>query len=309
MKPIKTQEWTPRKRSQVLRLTRGGRHSVREIARILNMPPSTVHNIQKHGVPDSKPKMGRPRTLTARDKRRIELYIKKSKETHQEAPDDIIKTLSLSCSRTALINAIHELGYHRCVGRRRPLLKKIDYKHRLDFARKYKNWTVEDWKRVIFTDEISIKIGMDRLCVMWVWRKPGEEFHQDCVDLRKRSTGSGMMFWGAFRMGKIGLGLFFELEKGQKITSKVYRDQVLLGSLKTFVDKSRNEISEPIIMEDNASVHKGVCKEHRQTLKWPTYEHSPNSIENIWAWMKHQITRHYRHITSQKEMKRITLEL
>jgi Transposase len=197
------------------------------------MLSSTVHNIQKRGIPNSKPKMGRPRILTARDKRRIDLYIKKSKETRQETPDDIITTLGLSCGRTTLIDAIHKLGYRRCVARQRPLLKQLDYKRRLEFARKFKNWTVEDWKRVIFTDEMSIKVGMDRLSIMWVWRKPGEEFHKDCVNLRKRSTG-GMMFWGAFRMGKVGPGLFFQLEPGQKITSKVYRDQVLLGPQKTF---------------------------------------------------------------------------
>ena len=168
MRPIKTHEWTPRKRSQVLGLTNGGRHSIREIARLVNMPRSTVYNIQLRGTPNSKPKMGRPRVLTAHDKRRINLYIKKSQQTRQQSPDDIIKTLDLSCGRTTLIDAIHELGYRRCVARKRPHLKKLDYKCQLTFAKKYKDWTVEDWKRVIFTDEMSIKVGMDRLSVLWV---------------------------------------------------------------------------------------------------------------------------------------------
>ena len=167
-------------------------------------------------------------------------------------------------------------------------MKKVNYKHQLGFAQKYKDWTVEDWKQVIFTDEMSIKVGMDRLSILWVWRKVGEEFHKDCLDLQKRSTGTGMMFWGAFRMGKIGPGLFFHLEQGQKITSTVYRDQILLGPLKTFVDESNNDISNPIVMEDNAPVHKGACKQSCQSLKWPIYEHPPNSsdlnpIKNVWA--------------------------
>jgi len=99
---------------------------------------------------------------------------------------------------------------------------------------------------------------------MWVWRKTGEEFHKDCVDARKRATG-GMMLWGAFRVGKMGPGFFFDLKAGQKINSKVYCEQVLLGPLKTFVEESRYDISEPIVMEDNAPVHKGVCVKARNS--------------------------------------------
>jgi len=67
-------------------------------------------------------------------------------------------------------------------------------------------------------------------------------------------------------------------------------------------------------MEDNAPVHKGVYNKAREKLKWPVYEHPPNSpdlnpIENIWAIMKQYISLHYRHITSQSEMKRLVQEL
>jgi hypothetical protein len=46
---------------------------------------------------------------------------------------------------------------------------------------------------------------------MWVWRKPAEEFHQDCVNPRKQ-PGVGMMFWAAFRHGRMGPWLFFQLK-------------------------------------------------------------------------------------------------
>jgi hypothetical protein len=110
--------------------------------------------------------MGRPKLLSARDKRRIDMYIKKSSATRQTEPDTIIKDLSLSCSYGTLVEAIHELGYCRCVARCRPLLKKLDYKRRLAFAKAHKDWTIEDWKKVIFTDEMSIKVSENRKCIM-----------------------------------------------------------------------------------------------------------------------------------------------
>jgi hypothetical protein len=113
------------------------------------VPKSTVSDIKKRNIPDSKPKSGRPKIWSDRDKCRIEAYIRKSKETRQESPDHIIRTLHLSCSVPILVKAIHELGYHRRIARRCCLLKKIDYRRRLAFARAYKHWMVEDWKRVI----------------------------------------------------------------------------------------------------------------------------------------------------------------
>lgn len=32
-----------------------------------------------------------------------------------------------------------------------------------------------------------------------VWRREDEGFHLDSIDYKKQTTGTGMMFWGAFR--------------------------------------------------------------------------------------------------------------
>jgi|SRR5579862_4654926 len=123
-----------------------------------------------------------------------------------------------------------------------------------------------------------------------------------------------MMFWGAFRADKMGPGLFFDLKPGQKINSTIYCDQVLLGPLKQFQDKSNKDISNPIVMEDGALVHKRACNRLREKMKWEIYLHLPNSpdlnpIENIWAWMKQEISRKYKHITLKAEMQRIVMEM
>lgn len=41
---------------------------------------------------------------------------------------------------------------------------------RYDFAVKYKDWTVEDWKRVIWTDETSVV--MQKRGTRRIWRRP-----------------------------------------------------------------------------------------------------------------------------------------
>jgi len=56
---------------------------------------------------------------------------------------------------------------------------------RLDFALKYRHWTVEEWKRVIWTDETAVvmqKRGSRR-----IWRRPWEKYENTCI--RRRWKG------------------------------------------------------------------------------------------------------------------------
>src|SRR5438105_6365554 len=114
MKLQKTHEWSPQKWSHVLVLCEGGRHMIDEITEITGVPRSTVSNIQLHRTPNSKPKMGWPKLLTAHDKCRIDTYIWKSKSTWQSDANSIIKELGLSCGHTTLNNALHKLEYYCC---------------------------------------------------------------------------------------------------------------------------------------------------------------------------------------------------
>jgi len=67
------------------------------------------------------------------------------------------------------------------VKRKRPVLSKRHRKERLDFAEAYKYWTIEDWKRVIWSDETKInRFGSDGC--KWVWKKPGEALSDRLVD-------------------------------------------------------------------------------------------------------------------------------
>jgi len=97
---------------------------------------------------------------------------------------------------------------------------------------------------------------MERSTRDWVWRKDDEEFHSDCIDYRKRATGTGMMFPGAFRWSKIGPGVFVDLENGKIVNSTIYRDQILKGPLQEFWEELFGDVEVPIVMEDNAPLHK-----------------------------------------------------
>ena len=141
----------------------------------------------------------------------------------------MIKDLQLNVHTNTLKHHLKDLGYNYRIARHRFFLKTLDRKRRLQFAQHHAHLTVENWKAYIWTDEMSIKVGMEGSTRDWVWRKDDEEFYPDCIDYRKRSTGTGMMFWGAFGWGKMGPGLFFELADGKKVNSTVDQAQILTG--------------------------------------------------------------------------------
>ena len=54
-----------------------------------------------------------------------------------------------------------------------PYLSKHHKREQLDFAVVHQDWTEEDWKRVIWSDETKInRLGSDGR--KWVWKKAGE---------------------------------------------------------------------------------------------------------------------------------------
>lgn len=85
---------------------------------------------------------------------------------------------------------------------RKPGLTPKMREARLKFAMEHKDWTEEDWKKVIWSDETSVVIGQRRGGYR-VWRTPEEAFTSSCV--RNRWKGySEFMFWGAFSWDAIG---------------------------------------------------------------------------------------------------------
>ena len=161
---------------------------------------------------------------------------------------------------------------------------------------------------------MAVKLFTERRSKDYVWRTAEEEFHPDCIDYARHPKGTGLMFWAVFKKGKMGPGLFFDLEKGESVNSTVYRDQILLGPLQQFWEESFGDVTVPIVMEDNAPVHKKICIPAwealgMETLEWPPNSPDLNPIENIWSYMKDIIARDYAQVSSAKEMKRIVQDM
>ena len=68
---------------------------------------------------------------------------------------------------------------------------------------KYKDWTVQDWKRVIWSDESSIWIGVNPRR-QWVICPPEERLNRKYVKKTFKSAQVKVMVWACFTSKRLG---------------------------------------------------------------------------------------------------------
>ena len=78
---------------------------------------------------------------------------------------------------------------------KRPLLTKRHGKERLGFPLTHQDWTVEDWKTVVWSDETKInRLGSDGR--VWGLKKAGEGLSDRLVKETAKFGGGSLMMWG-----------------------------------------------------------------------------------------------------------------
>ena len=81
---------------------------------------------------------------------------------HMRKADNAVQVTNQSISSQTVCRNLKEAGLQPVMKRKHPLLTKHHRKDRLDWAEQCKEYTLEDWKRVIWIDETKInRLGSD----------------------------------------------------------------------------------------------------------------------------------------------------
>ena len=107
-------------------------------------------------------------------------------------------------------NALRECNLCSVVKRKVPLLVLQHQKACLQFAHYHRNWTVDDWKRVLWSDETKInRIGSDGK--KYTWKLRGEPLSdRTTTPTVKHGGGGNLMVWGC--MGWNGVGKLVKVQ-------------------------------------------------------------------------------------------------
>jgi len=192
------------------------------------MPPRTQLNLQRKALergydPNIDPKItehyledgrhtGRPKEISLETEQKLLQNVRKDRSGREKSSEVLGYEVGISAS--SALRILHKYGLRNVKPTRKPGLNAVQKAARLAFCLAHRDWTLEQWKDVIWSDETSVILGQRRGTIR-LWRDSGEAYERSCI--RRRWKGfTEFMFWGCFSYDSKGPCHIWKRETAQE---------------------------------------------------------------------------------------------
>ena len=165
-----------------------------------------------------------------------------------------------------------------------------------------KNWTLEDWKQVIWSDESKFNLlNSDGKEYYWT-NNPGA-LTPDSVKPTKKYGGGCVMVWSCMTWH----GLGFSCKIDNTMDGELY-SEILKGELMNTIEYYDMDPLNVIFQHDNDPKHTSkvakstLSKLHLKTITWPSQSPNMNPIEHLWDYLDTELRKHTQAFSKKDEI-------
>ena len=263
------------------------------ISRRVSCHRDTVANVLQRyhatGTPGSGARSGRPRATTAEEDLNIAVTARVERFT---SPRRVKRQLALDVSPRTVDRRLQEAGLFGRVARHKRDYTPAQVQKRFAFADGYKHWTVDQWSKVLFSDEKCF-YGKGFCGQTWVRREIGTALEpENCVS--KTAHPVKVNVWACFCAGGQGYMYIYNENLDAALMKRILDENLVPSAHLHFAS---NPPEQWFLLHDNdKKFHSLLVQEllHRKgvsCLDFPSYSPDLNPIENLWATLAREVEK------------------
>lgn len=266
-----------------------------QVSESLGISLGVVIKIRKKNIDSIPPsKVGRPSKVSKVTKRLLaRKYDQGELTTLRQGRKAVEKIQGISVDERTVRSYIREEGLKTYIQPKKPDLTEEQMDVRYRFAKTHLQWTVEDWKKVMFSDEVSIH-RVEPFGRKFYYKKPeNRKLRSSQVKRTKQGGGGKISVWGCMTYHGVGDACWIP----GNLNSSSYVD-ILQENMLASRDWYNMIPSDFVFQHDNSSVHTSkvvteyIKKHGINVLKWPSNSPDLNPTENLWAHIKYQLDQY-----------------